>query len=513
MSKRFTSRPQARVRASVSPRGPAATSISKKDQQENSVTPPLPHLGLSLAIEHVPVESLTPYKRRLRKSSPGVQEKLTASLARFGMVLPILVDEAGVIIVGHALFDAAKALGMTSVLVIRVTHLSEAEQKLLRIALNRLPELNSWDDEALALEFEELMALEVTLDLDIDLTITGFEPAEIDRMITSLGKGADDCDDLPPEVDPGPPVTQLGDVWLMDRQRILCGDATEPASYQVLLGDERTVMAFHDPPYNVAINGHVSKSGLHGEFVMASGEMSKQEFIGFLKKFLQASTAMVVPGALIYVCMDWRHIGELLAAGAAAGLALQNLCIWNKGAGAMGSLYRSQHELVFVFKEPNGPHLNNVQLGKFGRNRTNVWDYPGAHGLRAELKLHATPKPVALIADAIRDASNRGDLVLDAFSGSGSTVIAAERTGRRARVMELDPKFVDVTVRRWETYTGKKAVHAETGMSFAEMQRERETARQAVPDTPVAVAPADATADAMADSVRLAPVRQRTRRS
>jgi DNA modification methylase len=509
MSNQSPRRPAARIRASVSPRGLAATPISKKDPQEKVCTPPLPPSGLSLAIEYVPIESLTAYKRRLRKPSPRVQDKLTASVARFGMVLPILVNEKGVVIDGHALFETARALEMSDVPVIHIAHLSDAEQKLLRIALNRLPELNSWDEAALALEFEELLALEVTLDLDLDLAVTGFEPAEIDKMITSLGEGADDGDDLPPEADSGPPVSRLGDVWLMDRHRILCGDATDPAAYQALLRDERATMASHDPPYNVAINGHVSKSGRHGEFVMASGEMSKQEFTGFLKKFLQASTAMVVPGSLIYVFMDWRHTGELLAAGEAAGLALQNLCVWNKGSGAMGSLYRSQHELVFVFKEPNGPHVNNVQLGKFGRNRTNVWDYPGAHGLRAELKLHATPKPVALIADAIRDASNRGDIVLDAFSGSGSTVIAAERTCRRARVMELDPKFVDVTVRRWEACTGKEAVHAETGLSFAAMQRQREAARQAATATPVDVSPEVATSDA----VRLAPVRRRTRAS
>ncbi len=496
-----------RESASMPPFGTSAKAPAKQDQQHIPASPAPRHAGPALALEHAPVESLKPYKRRLRKPAVRVEEKLRASVAAFGMVLPLLVDEYGVVVDGHALLEAAKALGMTHVPVVRIRHLNEAQIRALRIALNRLPELNSWDEAALALEFEELVALDLSLDLDFDLAITGFEPAEIDRLITGEDGPAGEGDDALPEVDPGPPVTQHGDIWLMGPHRIICGDATDPAAYQALLGDERAAMAIHDPPYNVPINGHVSKSGRHGEFVMGSGEMSEQEFEAFQTKFLCASTAMVAPGALTYVFMDWRHIREVLVAGAAAGLKLQNLCVWNKGAGAMGSLYRSQHELVFVFKEPNGPHVNNVQLGRFGRNRTNVWDHPGAPSLREELKLHATPKPVALLAEAIRDASNRGDLVLDAFAGSGSTVIAAQKTGRRARVMELDPKFVDVTVGRWHACCGGEALHAETGLSFALMREARETARQAAAGKP----PGGAVA--AGGTPRLAPVRQRQRRS
>jgi hypothetical protein len=234
-------------------------------------------------------------------------------------------------------------------------------------------------------------------------------------------------------------------------------------------------MGVHDAPYDVPISGHVAKPGRHKEFVMGAGELGAA-FTPFLSAFLQASSAFLTPGGYQFCFMDWRHISEMLAAGQAAGLELKNLCVWNKGSGAMGSLYRSQHELVFVFKDPKSPGANHVQLGKFGRNRTNVWDYPGAASLRKELELHPTPKNVRMIADAIRDVTSRNDVVLDAFSGSGTTIIASAKVGRRGYAVELDPHYVDVGVRRWEQWSGEVARHAETGLTFAEMAEQRNQA-------------------------------------
>jgi DNA modification methylase len=468
----------------------------------------LSHPDLRLSIEHVSVPSIRAYGRRLRKSSNAHQEKLEAPIGAFGLVLPLLVDGEGMLIDGHALFEAAKALGITEVPVVRASHLDEAQVKALRIGLNRLPELNTWDEAALALEFKDLLELDLTLNLSFDLSITGFSHPEIDQLIerpkaSSMGE---DADDAVPEVDNTPAVSRLGDIWQLGDHRSICGDATDHGTYRALLGDERATMSISDVPYNLKIDGHVSKSGRHREFVMASGEMSRGEFTDFLTRFLQGSTAMVHPGAIQFVFMDWRHMGEVLAAGEACSLELKNLCVWNKGSGAMGSFYRSQHELVFVFKEPNGPHLNNIQLGKFGRTRTNVWDHPGASSLREELKLHATPKPVTLIAEAIRDCSKRGEIVLDAFAGSGTTLIAAAKTGRRAYVIELDPKFVDVAVRRWEAWSGQLARHAATGLTFAETQAIR--SQEAAEASPSSNGPSPAPHPEAASPVR---VRRRAR--
>jgi hypothetical protein len=459
--------------ALASDRKLVATPRRKERRSRDPNAARLSHPDLQLKIEKLPVSQVRAYTRRLRRSSTALQQKLEASIGAFGLVLPFLVDRDGVLIDGHALFEAAKALGFTEVPVVRATHLDGAQTKALRIALNRLPELNRWDEAALALEFKDLLELDLTLDLTFDLSITGFSHPEIDQLIqrsqdTSAGEDADDA--VPED---GPLVSRLGDIWLLKDHRIICGDATNSETYRALLGNERASMGIHDSPYNVPIKGHVSKNGRHGEFVMASGEMSRSEFTRFLAEFLRCTTAMVQAGAIQFVFMDWRHMGEVLVAGETCQLELKNLCVWNKGSGAMGSFYRSQHELVFVFKEPSGPHLNNIQLGRFGRDRTNVWEHPGAAGLREELKLHATPKPVALIAEAIRDCSNRGDIVLDAFSGSGTTIIAAAKTGRRAYVVELDPKFVDVAVRRWERWSGEQDRHAETGLTFSETTRSR----------------------------------------
>jgi DNA modification methylase len=338
--------------------------------------------------------------------------------------------------------------------------LNGAQVRAFRIADNRLTENATWNDRLLA---EQLRDLSLS-GLDFDIEVTGFEMGEIDLRISSLeDTPAAGCDpaDILPEVAAGSPVSKLGDLWLLRRHRVLCGDALEPEIFAALMGQQRAAMVFSDPPYNVPIEGHVSGLGAihHRPFPMASGEMNQTEFTAFLGQTCR-NLAPSAPPDLHYICMDWRHLEELLAAGREVYGELKNMCVWVKDNAGMGSLYRSQHELVLVFKQRGGEHRNNVQLGRFGRNRSNVWQYPGANSFARYgeegnlLALHPTVKPVAMVADAILDGSARGDIVLDAFVGSGTTIIAAERTGRRCCALELDPGDVDTAIRRWQTLTG-----------------------------------------------------------
>lgn len=436
---------------------------------------------LLLKVAYVPVGELKRYSRHARTHDERQIEQIKASIAAFGFVSPLLIDQNGVLIAGEARLLAAEALGFERVPVLRLDHLTEADAAALRIADNRLAELAGWDKSILAVEFSYLHDLDCSLELAFDLSVTGFALPEMDLIIQQESEDAgDDTEDDAPDIDArAPTVSRLGDVWLLGEHRILCGDSCDEGSFRRLMGEERAAAGFHDGPYNVTIKGHVSPSGKHGEFVMGVGEMSGEEFTRFNARWLTQAVAFSASGAVQFTCMDWRHMREMLDAGRLAKLALINLAVWNKGSGAMGSLYRSQHELVFVWREPSAAHINNVQLGKFGRNRTNVWTYPGAAGLRRELQLHPTPKPVALVADAIRDVTHRGDLVLDCFSGSGTTIIAAAKTGRRARVIELDPHYVDVAVRRWQAWSGEPARHGDTGLSFAETE-----AARSAPETP-----------------------------
>jgi DNA modification methylase len=364
--------------------------------------------------------------------------------------------------------------------------LTPAQVRAFRIADNKLTENATWDDRRLA---EQLRDLSLS-GLDFDVDITGFELGEIDLRIASLEEtpvaGSDPADVLP-EVPAAPPVSKPGDLWLLERHRVLCGNALDPEVFTALMGAERASMVFTDPPYNVPIEGHAGGLGTihHRPFPMASGEMNEAEFTAFLDQSCRNLAAFSAGGSLHYICIDWRHLEELLAAGRKTYGELKNVCAWVKDNAGMGSLYRSQHELVLVFKHRGGSHRNNVQLGRFGRNRSNVWHYPGAnsfarHGEEGNLlALHPTVKPVALVADAILDASARGDIVLDAFLGSGTTVIAAERTGRRCYGLELDPGYVDTAIRRWQTLTGDRARHAATDRFFDDLVREAKAANAA----------------------------------
>lgn len=396
--------------------------------------------------------------------------EIARSIERFGFNNPVLIDGNNQILAGHGRVAAARILGLNSIPVLKIEHLTDAEKRAYVLADNKLAEKAGWDAEILRIELQDL------IDLDFDIELTGFETGEIDVLVDDKDAAGDDADDVCPEYDRSPSITRPGDCWRLGDHVLVCGDARENHAYQHLLGGERAVYVITDPPYNVKIGGHVSGLGRvrHREFAMASGEMNEAGFADFLGQVFRQIRGYTVDGAIAAVFMDWRHMAEMLAAGQKTFAELKNLCVWVKPNGGMGSFYRSRHELTFIWKCSPGKHLNNIELGQHGRSRTNVWEYAGANsfkrGRMQELESHPTVKPVAMIADAIRDCSRRGDLVLDPFGGSGTILIAAERSGRRARAIEIDPHYCDVAIRRWQVRTGKSAIHVESGASFEERQ-------------------------------------------
>lgn len=425
------------------------------------------HLGQNLQIHYLNFSELKPYKNNVRTHSKKQIRQIADSMQEFGFTNPILIDANHTIIAGHGRIEAAKIIGMGQIPVIYLGHLTEAQKRAYIIADNKLAENAGWDFEVLQSEIQSI----ADLDLDFDLPLTGFEVAEIDGFMMG--------DEVSPEEPPIPeppkhPVSQLGDLWYLGDHILYCGDATKSESYERLMESERAQAIFTDPPYNVPVNGHICGNGKvkHDEFKMASGEMSEEQFTRFLQTTFQNLKDYSLNGSLHYICMDWRHIKEITNAGSIYD-DFKNLCVWNKTNGGMGSLYRSKHELVFVYKNGTAPHINNVELGKHGRYRTNVWDYAGVNTFQntKDLELHPTVKPVTMIEDVILDCTKRGDIVLDVFGGSGSTLIAAERSGRKARLMELDPKYVDVIIQRYQDVTGNVATH-EDGETFEQKKGE-----------------------------------------
>jgi DNA modification methylase len=419
-------------------------------------------------LKNNPGNSRTHSKRQVRQ--------IADSIEAFGFTNPVLLDRNNTVIAGHGRVSAARLLGMSELPTIRLDSLSPDQIRAYVIADNRLAEKAGWDESILAIELQHLLQI----DTEFDITITGFEIPEIDLLLSTPGGKADPDDEF--EIaESEEPVTKLGDVWHLGRHRILCGNSVEESAFTMLLGENRAQVVFTDPPYNVEIKGNVSGNGLvkHREFQMASGEMTESEFISFLTSSLRLLARYSSKGSVHFICMDWRHVGELQQAGRQAYESLLNICVWVKNNGGMGSFYRSQHELVFVFRNGHEQHRNNIQLGRYGRNRTNVWEYPNAStfskvsGEGNLLALHPTVKPVALVADALLDCSARGDLVMDAFLGSGSTLIAAERTGRTCYGIELDASYVDAAIKRWQSYTGERAVHAVSGMAFDDLANEK----------------------------------------
>lgn len=421
-------------------------------------------------IVYLQVEALRPYPNNARTHSRKQVRQLADSIARFGFTNPVLIDAQNMILAGHGRVEAAKLLGMGEVPCVCLEHMSADEKRAYVLADNKLALNAGWDEDILA---DELQAL-LEVDVDFDISITGFSIAEIDTLVEGAApeEPGDPAADVVP-LDPGPARCREGDLWQLGPHRLVCGNALDPGTIAVLMAGERARMVFTDPPYNVPVDGHVGGSGSvkHREFAMAAGEMSSAEFTAFLRTSFRNLVMFSCDGSIHFICMDWRHMAEIQAAAEGVFAELKNLIVWVKDNGGMGTFYRSRHELVFAFKNGTAAHINSFELGQHGRYRTNVWQYKGVNTLKAgrmdELSLHPTVKPVQMIADAIKDVSGRGDIVLDLFGGSGSTLIAAHKTGRRGYLCELDPIYCDRIIRRWEDYAKDDAELLACGLVHA----------------------------------------------
>jgi DNA modification methylase len=430
---------------------------------------PLPGAS-ALRIENLPVQQVRPYPNNPRIHPRKQIQKLARAIDEFGFLIPILVDDHGTVLAGHARIEAAKQLALPSVPCIRASHLSEAQKRAFTILDNRIATEAAWDFQLLAKEVEFLQTE------GIDLTSTGFEIPEIEMIFDAVDPSTNNSeDDKTPEIVTNRIVTNPNDLWILGDHLLFCGDARRRESFATLLSGNTAQLVFVDPPYNVRIRGHASGKGRvkHREFAQASGEKTSAQFTKFLEETLGLLAEYSADGAIHFVCSDWRHLDEMLTAGRRVYRELKNLIVWAKSNSGMGSFYRSQHELIFAWKHGCGKHTNNIELGRYGRNRRNVWTYAGVNSFGADrietLAMHPTVKPVGLVADAIRDCSRRGDLVLDSFGGSGTTLIACERTHRKARLIEIDPVYCDQTIRRWQKLTGRAAMHAVTGAFFADV--------------------------------------------
>lgn len=425
----------------------------------------------NLMIEMLPLAAVRPYAGNARKHSRRQVQKIVASIREFGFTNPILVDASGEIIAGHGRFEAAQKLGLWQVPTIRLTNLSEIQKKALRLADNKIALDSEWSLESLKLELGDLSMT------DFDIGLTGFDSIEVDRLITPTIEFGDQFDDDPEP--PSDPTSWPGDIYALGDHLIACRNALDITAFRDVMGDRSADMVATDPPYNVKIAGHVSGNGKakHTEFAMASGEMSTDQFRVFLETVLQLSKQFSRDGALFYVFADWRMIALLITLCENLFSKMLNLLVWAKSNPGMGSFYRSGHELIAVFKNGDAPHINNIQLGRMGRNRSNVLQYPGGSSFSKsrtkDLREHPTVKPLAMIADLIRDATKPGDLVLDPFGGSGTTMLAAEATGRKAVLIEIEPKFVDVTIRRFQEMTGIEALLMPDRIPFSEVQKLR----------------------------------------
>lgn len=426
------------------------TVLKASNTKQTKLSPNIP----SNELEIVPLCTLTPAKGNARTHSKRQVEQIAQSIKQFGMINPIIIDAKGEIIAGHARSLAAKQAGLDRVPVLRVEHLTPAEVRAYRLADNKLAENAGWDRKLLSVELQDLKLALPEVGLSVGLT--GFSTAEVDEIFTDLLPVTPAA---PVPQFPEKPTSRLGDLFILGEHRLYVGDARHEDAYRALMDGKKADMAFLDPPYNVAIQGHAGGRGAikQREFVCASGEMSEQQYRRFLTECLTESAAHMRDGAITYVCMDWRHLRAALDAGEKAYDELKNICVWRKTNQGQGSFYRNQHELVLVYKTGTAPHVNTFELGQHGRTRTNIWTYPGANGFRKDrekdLKLHPTVKPLALIADAIKDCSNHGDIILDSFCGVGTTVLAAEQLGRCAFCIELDPLYADATILRWQQMT------------------------------------------------------------
>ena len=429
-------------------------------------------LAPSLHYEMAPTESLKPATRQVRRRDAKQSVRLQSSIDRFGICKPILIAADRTIIEGHGVWEVAKARGIAHLPCVVVDHLDPNDLRLLRVALNRLGETGAWDIEALRLEFQELTVL------GFDLLDTGFEMAEIDALLLEDDDEGDDAELATSSLFGIASTSRLDDVWILGQHRLIQGDAREPGAYERLMdGSGLARLVLTDTPFNVANVGFVTSNPDHREFAMAHGEMSRDEFAAFNHAWMLAVVQYLVDGGLLATFIDWRSVDLVIASGRALDLALLNLVVWEKSNGGQGSLWRSQHELLPVFKKGEAPHINNVELGRHGRWRSNVWTYPGGSTLgsdsREGLDFHPTVKPRVLLEDALLDVTNRDDIVIDCFAGSGSTLLAAEAVGRRCRAVELDGPYCDVIIRRWEEMSGSDAVLELTGETFGDVEGQR----------------------------------------
>ena len=429
-----------------------------------------------LKYELTPIADLIPSERNAREHGANQLDDLADSVNAFGIISPVTIDVRNHIYAGHGRVEAAKRAGKTHIATLRVEHLSEAQLRLYAIADNKIAERSTWNDAMLAVEFRDLR---ITAP-ELDLSLSGFEHPKIELKIASLDQSSwSDLDKTPEPEEAKEPVSRLEDIWdFPGDNRLVCGDSTSPEVLKALLGDEVVDLVATDFPFNLDEKVY-SGNGKHkhGNFAMAAGEMSRDQFIAFLVACFTAMVPFLRSGALIFGFMDWRHIGELLAAGQRLGFEYKHLVVWDKGKGGMGALYRSAHELIAVFKNGTGKHTNNIMLGKHGRDRHNIWRYSGMNrfgaGRDRALALHATVKPVQMISDLILDASNHGDIVFDGFGGSGTTLIAAHKMGRRARLIELDPRYCDVTIQRFINAFELEPTERSSGKTFTELSAQR----------------------------------------
>lgn len=428
-------------------------------------------------ILEVDLAKLHPSRRNARVHSNKQVEQIAAAIRRFGWTYPILVDEHGNILCGAGRWLAAQKIGLKKAPVITLLHLSDTEKRALMLADNKIAANAGWDRKILAKELGELSDLLPEINLDIE--ITGFSTAEIEPLLVDLVDGeCDPADDALPLAKEA--VSRKGDIWLLGDHRLICADACSRKAYRALMKGCLASVAIPDQPYNDSIAKIVGRGKTkHREFAHASGELSPEQFVTFQRKWMELCSEFSKPGSIHFVFIDWRHLTEALTAGQAIYSELKNVVVWCRTNAGQGSFYRSQHELVLVFKNGDAPHQNNIELGRHGRNRSNVWTYAGVNTFRAgrmdDLSVHPTVKPVAMVVDAIKDCSRRGDIVLDPFMGSGATILAAERVGRRAFGIEIDPLYVDVAIRRWQQFTGRDAILEASGLTFHEMEAERST--------------------------------------
>lgn len=427
-------------------------------------------------VELVPLADIKPNPYQPRVHDKAKIRDLARTIETTDVTTPVFIDRENIPFSGAARIAAYRLLGRDLIPAIRITHIStaDAKGKAFTLADNRHGERASWNDQLLGQVLLDL----TTEDLNFSIEVTGFSVGEIDLKIEALQSGT--AEDEPAIAMTGPAVTKLGQFWKCQEHVIGCADALEPATYEQLMAGKKAAMVVADAPYNVAIQGNVSGKGRnhHREFVMGSGEMTPSQFDTFLGSVMSVVARHTSKGALGYWFMDWRHISQLQAAGEAVFGAPLNICVWAKDRAGMGSFYRSAHEMIMVFRTKGGRHRNNVQLGRFGRDRSNLWSYPAPNNLGgggedgALAAEHPTPKPVSLIADAILDATAPRDHVLDPFLGSGTTLLACQQTRRFCRAIDLDPLYVDLAVRRWRLLTGEDAICAETGRTFTECEQD-----------------------------------------